>query len=298
MAAVKGFSVRFRGKRLFSIYIPNIFLYLFLGLMVAFTALPLIYVISSAFKPLDELFLYPPKFFVRRPTLENFSDLFSAFDNTAVPFSRNIFNSLFITIATVAVTVVMSAMAAYGLVKQKPKGSGFIFTLILTALMFSPHVTQIPNYVIVKGLHLIDTYWALILPKIAVAYNVFLMKQFLEQMPDALLEAARLDGANEWQAFWRIVMPYLKPAWATLVVFSFVSNWNDYFSPLVFTTSESMKTLPLAVQSIAGGPGAAALSTMGAMAASTLLMTLPTIVVYTLMQGRVLKTMGYSGIKS
>ena len=164
--------------------------------------------------------------------------------------------------------------------------------------MFSPHVTQIPNYVIVKGLHLIDTYWALILPKIAVAYNVFLMKQFLEQMPDALLEAARLDGANEWQAFWRIVMPYLKPAWATLVVFSFVSNWNDYFSPLVFTTSESMKTLPLAVQSIAGGPGAAALSTMGAMAASTLLMTLPTIVVYTLMQGRVLKTMGYSGIKS
>ncbi len=298
MAAVKGFSVRFRGRRLFSIYLPNVFLYAFLTLVVAFTALPLIYVISSAFKPLDELFLYPPKFFVRRPTFENFSDLFSAFNNTDVPLTRNIFNSLFVTIVIVVLTVVFSGMAAYGLVKLKPKGSSFIFTLILTALMFSSHVTQIPNYVIVKNLNMINTYWALILPKIAVAYNVFLMKQFLEQMPDALLEAARLDGADEWHIFCKIVMPYLRPAWGTLVVFSFVSNWNDYFSPLVFTNSEVMKTLPLAVQSIAGGPGAAALSTMGAMAASTLLMTMPTILVYTLMQGRVLKTMGYSGIKS
>lgn len=117
--------------------------------------------------------------------------------------------------------------------------------------MFSPHVTQIPNYMIVKNLGLINTYWALILPKIAVAFNMFLVKQFLEQMPDAYLEAARLDGANEWQLFWKIVMPYVRPAWATLVVFSFVGNWNDYFSPLVFTNSDAMKTLPLAIQSIA-----------------------------------------------
>ena len=127
---------------------------------------------------------------------------------------------------------------------------------------------------------------------------MFLVKQFLEQMPDAFLEAARLDGATEWQLFWKIVMPFIKPAWATLVVFSFVSNWNDYFSPLVFITKTALKTLPLAVQTISGGPGAAALATAGAMAASTLIMTLPTIIVYTIMQGRVLSTMAYSGIKA
>lgn len=199
---------------------------------------------------------------------------------------------------TVVLTVIVSAMAAYGMVKHHPRGSNLIFNLILVALMFSPHVTQIPNYMIVKNLGLINTYWALILPKIAVAFNMFLVKQFLEQMPDAYLEAARLDGANEWQLFWKIVMPYVRPAWATLVVFSFVGNWNDYFSPLVFTNSDAMKTLPLAIQSIAGGPGAASLATAGSMAASTFIMTLPTVLIYTLMQSKVLSTMSYSGIKA
>lgn len=298
MAAVKGFSVRFRGKHLFFINIPQILLYVFLGLFVCFTALPLIYVISTAFKPMDELFLYPPRFFVRNPTMSNFGDLFAALDNTSVPFSRAIFNSLFTSAVTVVLTVIVSAMAAYGMVKHHPRGSNLIFNLILVALMFSPHVTQIPNYMIVKNLGLINTYWALILPKIAVAFNMFLVKQFLEQMPDAYLEAARLDGATEWQLFWKIVMPYVRPAWATLVVFSFVGNWNDYFSPLVFTNSDAMKTLPLAIQSIAGGPGAASLATAGSMAASTFIMTLPTVLIYTLMQSKVLSTMSYSGIKA
>ncbi len=298
MAAVKGFSVRFRGKHLFFINIPQILLYVFLGLFVCFTALPLIYVISTAFKPMDELFLYPPRFFVRNPTMSNFGDLFAALDNTSVPFSRAIFNSLFTSAVTVVLTVIVSAMAAYGMVKHHPRGSNLIFNLILVALMFSPHVTQIPNYMIVKNLGLINTYWALILPKIAVAFNMFLVKQFLEQMPDAYLEAARLDGANEWQLFWKIVMPYVRPAWATLVVFSFVGNWNDYFSPLVFTNSDAMKTLPLAIQSIAGGPGAASLATAGSMAASTFVMTLPTVLIYTFMQSKVLSTMSYSGIKA
>ena len=298
MAAVKGFSVRFRGKHLFFINIPQILLYVFLGLFVCFTALPLIYVISTAFKPMDELFLYPPRFFVRNPTMSNFGDLFAALDNTSVPFSRAIFNSLFTSAVTVVLTVIVSAMAAYGMVKHHPRGSNLIFNLILVALMFSPHVTQIPNYMIVKSLGLINSYWALILPKIAVAFNMFLVKQFLEQMPDAYLEAARLDGANEWQLFWKIVMPYVRPAWATLVVFSFVGNWNDYFSPLVFTNSDAMKTLPLAIQSIAGGPGAASLATAGSMAASTFIMTLPTVLIYTLMQSKVLSTMSYSGIKA
>lgn len=198
----------------------------------------------------------------------------------------------------VLLTVIVSSMAAYGLVKHRPVGSGFLFSLVLAALMFDTHVTQIPNYMIVRSLGLIDTMWALILPKIAVAFNLFLIKQFLEQMPDTFLEAARIDGASEMTIFVKIVMPFLKPACATLVLFSFVSNWNDYFSPLVFTTSDAMKTLPLAVQSIAGGPGAASISTSGAMAAATLVLIIPTILVYLFTQKRVLSTMSYSGIKA
>lgn len=298
MAAVKGFSVRFRGRHLFFFNFSRFLLFLFLGLLVCFTALPLIYVVSTAFKPLDELYVFPPRYFAQKPTLYNFTSLFNALDSSVVPFSRYIFNSLFTASVTVFCTVMVSCLAAYGLVKHRPKGGNFIFNLIIVALMFSPHVTQIPNYMVVKTLGMLNTYWALIIPKIAVAFNVFLVKQFLEQMPDAYLEAARLDGAGEWQLFHKIVMPYIRPAWATLVVFSFVSNWNDYFSPLIFISKNALKTLPLAVQTIAGGPGAASLSTAGAMAAASLIMILPTIIVYTFMQGRVINTMAYSGIKA
>ena len=298
MAAVKGIHVRIGKRHLFSFNISTVFLFLFLFLIVCFTALPLIYVISTAFKPLHELVAYPPRFFVRNPTAQNFNDLFSTLSSASVPFTRYIFNSLFTAGTTVALTVLISCMAAYGLVKRRPAGSGFLFSLVLAALMFDTHVTQIPNYMIVRSLGLIDTWGALILPKIAVAFNLFLIKQFLEQMPEAYLEAARIDGASEWIIFNRIVMPFLRPAWATLILFSFVSNWNDYFSSLVFTTSDDMKTLPLAVQSIAGGPGAASISTQGAMAASTFVLTIPTILVYTLTQRKVLTTMSYSGIKA
>ena len=296
MAAVNGKNVRLFGHHLFYFKTSHFFVILFLTALVCFMMMPLVYLVCTAFKPLDELYLFPPRFFVSRPTVSNFLDLFSAFDSMAVPFTRYIFNSLFVTVINVTLTVLVSSSAAYGLVKHHPRGGNFIFTLVLTALMFSGHVTQISNYMIVKTLGFIDTYAALIVPKIAVAYNMFLIKQFLEQMPDAYLEAARLDGANEWMLYTKIVLPFLKPACATLVVFSFVSNWNDYFSPLIFITKAELKTLPLAVQNIAG-VGAASLTTAGAMAAATFIVSLPTIIVFTIMQGKVMSTMAYSGIK-
>ncbi len=298
MATVSGHTLRIAGKKIITVKPAKCVLFLVLLAFVCFTALPLIYMVSQALKPLDELYLFPPTFFTAKPTLNNLEKLFSSLDSSAVTFTRYIFNSIFTAGVTVFFTVIVCCMAAYGLVKHKPDGGGIIFALILAALMFSSHVTQIPNYIIVEKLGLIDTYLSLILPKIAVAYNMFLVKQFIEQMPDAYIEAARIDGASEIKIFTKIVMPYLKPAWATLVVFSFVSNWNDYFSPLVYITRAEMKTLPLAVQTIAGGPGAAALSTAGTMAAATLVMTLPVIIVYTAMQGKVLSTMAYSGIKT
>lgn len=278
-----------------SISFKMVLLYLFMGLLVLFTSLPLIYMISTAFKPYDELFLYPPRFFVRKPTLQNFVDLFTALDSTVIPFSRYVFNSLFTTVVTVFATVIVCSMGAFAIAKYKLPYANTIFNIVIAALMFSPHVTQIPNYLIVSKLHLLNTYWALIIPKIAVAYNLFLMKQFIEQIPDTYLDAARIDGAGEFKIFWQIIMPMCKPAWSTLIVFSFVSNWNDYFSPLIFINRQELKTLPLVLQSLAGGPGQVARS--GALAAATFVVTIPTIIVFLIMQSRVMKTMAYSGIK-
>ena len=272
----------------------RIVLYIIMISLVAFTSLPLVYVVCTAFKPLNELFIYPPRFSVKSPTMQNFSDLLMSLGTSAVPFSRFIFNSLLVTCLTVFLTVFICSMGAYGLTKHRPFGSKFIFSIIIGALMFSPHVTQIPRYMVVNYMSLIDTYSSLILPNIAVAYNFFLMKQFIEQFPTELIEAARIDGAGELRIYSRIVMPAIKPAWCTLIMLTFVSTWNDYYSPLVFTTSQNMKTLPLALQTISGGN----ISRMGATSAATLLMIIPTIIVFLIMQKRVMQTMVHSGIKA
>lgn len=269
---------------------------IFMLLLVCFTALPMVAMICRAFMPLDELYLYPPRIIVRKPTMSNFAGLLTSLNASAVPFSRYIFNSLFTTAATVVLSIFVCCAGAYGLSKFRPKGSDTLFAIITAALMFSVYVTQIPNYLIVTGMGLVNSFWALILPKVAVAYNFFLIKQFADQLPDSILEAARIDGAGELYTFWRIAMPLLKPAWSTLAVFSFVSNWNDYFSALVFINKDAMKTLPLALQTLAGGAGVVARS--GSVGAATLLTTLPTIIVFCVMRGRVMQTMTYSGIKS
>ena len=286
----------FKGQWL-HITFSRVLLYLVMILLVCFTVLPLVYVVVTAFKPLDELFVYPPRFYVKNPTTKNFSDLVVSLGSSTVPFTRYAFNSIVITLAIVLATVIVSSIAAYSLVKFKPVGGKFIFDLILIALMFSAHVTKIPSYMIVNGLGLINTYWALILPHIAVAYNCFLMRQFIQQYPDELIEAARIDGAGELRIFIQMVMPALAPAWSTLVVFSFVNNWNDYFSPLIYVTSQAMKTLPLALQTISGGAAGMSVGRAGAVSAATLLMTAPTVIIFTVMQGKVMETMTYSGIK-
>ena len=290
----KRFHIRNALKR---ITFGKVVLYVFMIAMVSFTALPLIYVANTAFKPLDELYKFPPQYFVHNPTTENFKDLLVALGSNSVPFTRYIFNSLFVTVITVCCTVIVSALTAYALTKLKPKGSKAIFSLVLAALMFSAHVTKIPSYMVVNALGLIDTYWALILPSIAVAYNVFLMKQFCEQFPNEILEAGRVDGASELHIFWKIVMPALAPAWATLIVFSFVSSWNDYFSPLIYITDQAMRTLPLAIHTIGGGTGGTSLARAGAVAASSFVMILPTVILFTILQGKVMETMTHSGIK-
>jgi len=280
------------GKINIRIKASRVALYTFILLLVSFTSLPILYTISTAFKPIDELFRFPPRFLVQNPTFNNFSDLFSALDSKTVPFTRYVANSMFAAGTTVLLTVIVSSMGAYAVAKLKPRGSALFSTIIIAALMFSGHVTLIPNYIVVNSLGLVNTLWALIIPKIAIAYNFFLMQQFMVQVPDTIIESAKIDGASNLRTFWRIVMPNLKPAWATLVVFSFVANWNDYFTPLIMITSQQLKTIPVALQNLGS-----TIAVAGAVSAATFIMIIPTILIYVVMQKQVMQTMMHSGIK-
>ncbi len=272
--------------------------YLFMLALVAFTLLPLVYVVSTAVKPMEELFLYPPRFLPKRVTFHNFHDLLGALSSSDVPFLRYVVNSLVVSVSTVALTIVVSAMGAYAIAKLRPSGGRTIMALVIAALMFSPQVTMIPSYMVINTLGLVDTTLALILPKIATSFSFFLMERFMVQVPGALIEAAQIDSASQWQIFWRIVMPGVKPAWATLIVFTFISSWNDYMTPLIYINQQQLKTLPLALQLLSGGAGAASLGRAGAVAAATFLMIVPVVVVFVLMQRQVIETMTYSGIKA
>lgn len=284
-------------RRLRRVSPGRIVVYLFMLALVVFMALPMVYVVVTAFKPLDELYKFPPQFYVENPTVNNFFDLFSSLESADTPFVRYLFNSVLVTVLIVILTTLVCSMGAFGLVKHTPPGASVISGIVVASLMVVPQVTTIPTFMIVNGLGLMDTFWALVLPKVAVAFNFFLVQQFMGQVPNSLLESARLDGATELGVFFRIIMPMLRPVISTLVMFSFTSAWNDYFSALVYTTKDSMKTLPLALQSIAGGVGGAALARSGAVAASSFLMVLPVVIVFLLMQRKVIETMAYSGIK-
>ncbi|MCK9221727.1 MAG: carbohydrate ABC transporter permease [Limnochordia bacterium] len=270
-------------------------LFILMTALGVFQLLPLIFMVSHAFKPLDELFLFPPRFFVRNPTLDNFSDLLVATSGTWVPFSRYLFNSVFVSVVVVLGSVLISSLCAYPLAKHhRMPGRDFIFNVIVSALMFPGAVTTIPGYLVINALGLIDKYWALILPALAAPMSMFLMRQFMMQIPDSLIDAAKVDGASELDTFLKVVVPFAKPAWATVTIFAFMGVWNDAWAPVVYMRTEAMKTLPVAIQTIAGG----GIGRAGAAAAASLLMTAPVIIIFLILQSQVLSTMAYSGIKA
>ncbi len=277
------------------ITVSRILVYVFMLALVAFTALPLVYVVVSAFKPLDELFIFPPRFFVKNPTLGNFSELLLAMDSGSVPFTRYVFNSLWISVVTVFLTVVICSMGAFALTKIRLPAGKLIFNIIVATLMFSPPVTQVTNYLIIQHLGMLDTSLSLIIPKLAGSYYIFLLKQNFGEIPDALLEAAKIDGCGYAGLYWKIIMPTTRPAWATAIVFAFVASWNDFTGPMYYIQTSVKKTLPLALQMLQGGAGQVA--RQGAFNAATLITTLPTIIVFTAMQSKVIDTMNHAGIK-
>ena len=280
-----------RHKRLGRSLGGSIALFTFLGLMGAFMALPLIYAISNAFKPLDELFVFPPKFFVRNPTWDNFSDLFTIMGKSWMPFSRYIFNTVLITAVGTFGCVLFTSMGAYALAKGHFPGNKTIFNVVVVSLMFSGYVTAIPNYLVLAELDWIDTYFSVIIPAFGMPMGLFLTKQYMESIPDSLLEAARIDGAGEFRIFWKIVMPMSRPAWVTVIIFSVQSLWNSKASNLIY--SEDLKTLPYALQQILNG----GIARTGVGSAVTVIMMIVPIVTFIVAQRQVMETMASSGLK-
>ncbi len=266
-------------------------IYLVMAVFAVAMAFPLVFSIASSLKPLDELFRFPPRVFPQNPTLDNYSDLIVVLGQSWVPFSRYLVNTVFITAVGTFGHVLIASMAAFVLAKYDFPGGKTFFNIVVTALMFSGYVTGIPNYVIMSKMKMIDTYWAVILPAFAAPIGLFLMKQFMEGIPDALIEAAQIDGAKQGRIFWQIVMPNVKPAWLTIIIFSVQNLWNTNAATVIY--SESKKTLVYALQQIQAG----GIARTGLAAAVTVIVVLVPISIFILSQSQILETMASSGLK-
>ena len=279
------------GKKLNRSMAGNTLLFIIMGISGLFMVLPLVMIVNNALKPLDEIYQFPPRIFVRNPTLTNFSDLFVLMNESWVPFSRYIFNTIIISLGGMLGHVIVASMAAYPLAKHKFPGKALLFSMVVLSMMFSWTVTQIPQYLIISWLGINNTYAALVLPAWAFGMGLYLMKQFMEQLPDSLMESARLQGANEWQIFWQIVMPNVRPAWLTLAIFQFQQMWGNTGG--MFLRNEELKPLQYALQQITSG----GVSRAGAGAAVTFIIAAIPIIFFLICQSSILETMTTFGMK-
>lgn len=258
----------------------------------AFMFLPMVYAISQSLKPLDELWMFPPRFLVQNPSLKNFQELFRLMSESWVPFSRYIFNTAFVSVAGTGGHLLFASLAAYAMTKINFPGRKGMFQLVYYSLMFNATVTALSNFIIMSALHMIDTYWSLIIPAFGQTLGFYLMRQFMETtVPDVVLESARLDGAKELTIYWRIVMPMVRPAWLTLIVYCFQGLWNSGTS--VYIYSEELKTFNYAIQQILAG----GIVRSGAAAAATVIMMLVPVTVFVITQSNIIETMASSGLK-
>ena len=279
------------GRRLNRSYGGDAFIIAILTVFGLFFAYPLVFAINNAFKPLNEIFRFPPTLFVKRPTINNFQDLFILMSKSWVTFSRYIFNTVFITVVGTVGLIIVASMRAFVVSKYKFPGAKIFFNGVIITLMFSGYVTAIPNYLVMAKLGWVDTFLSVIVPAWAMPMGFFLLKQFIDTIPDTLLEAAKVDGAKEFRIFYFIVLPMIKPAWLTVMIFSVQNLWNARASNYIY--SEQLKTLPYSLgQIITGG-----IARAGVGAAVTLFVMIVPLVMFIFAQSNVLQTMANSGIK-
>ena len=270
--------------------------YLYLIPIAVIMALPILMIVLNAFKPLDELNAYPPRFFVRMPTWENFRRLFSATQGSSVPISRYLFNSIVVTLIVVVCTVVICVAAGYVLSKKRFKYKKFLFSLNTLALMFVPVAVAIPRYLVIVFTGMYDSFWAQIIPLLAMPVGLFLLKQFIDQIPDALIAAAVIDGADDFTILRRIIIPIIMPAVATVAMMAFQAAWNSTEASAMFVENETLKTFAYYMSTLTGATGNT-ISGQGISAAASLILFLPNLILFIILQSRVMNTMAHSGLK-
>ena len=263
--------------------------------LLIFMAMPLVYIANHAFKPMDELFAFPPTFFVKNATLENFEKLIKFSRTSGVPMSRYVFNSLIVTVLTVGLSLLFTTMSAFALAKLKFKGRDMMMNVNQMALMFVATAVLIPRYLVIAKLGLIDNIWAHILPLMAYPVALFLVKQFTEQVPDSLIEAAYIDGASDVTVYRKIVIPMIKPAIATATILVFQQVWTNVETSNYYINDDSMKTLTFYMNSMINVNNTVA--GQGMSAAATLILFIPNLVLFIILQNGVMNTMAHSGIK-
>lgn len=270
----------------------NFFYVFILIIMGLFSVLPMIYCVCTSFKPLDELLIFPPRFFVNRPTVENYFALPGLLSNMRIPLSKYIFNSVFIAFVTTLLYVFISTAAGFVLSKTKLSINKILITGVQVALLFNAFTLAIPRYLIYSYMNIVDTYWVYILPYCASTMGVFLMKQYIDaSVPDTILEAAKIDGSGQIRIFWQIIVPMVKPCIMTLTLFGFQGIWSTVPEGTIF--SENLKTLPTIMANINSG----GIARSGSAMAVTVIMMIPPIVIYLVTQSNVLESMNSAGIK-
>ena len=270
--------------------------YIILIPMAIFMLLPIVYIFNQALKPIDELIMFPPRFFVMKPTLKNFTDLFRAASSTGVPMTRYLFNSLVVTLVMIGLTLVITTSTAYALSKKEFKLKRTLFRANQTALMFVAVAVAIPRYLIIDTVGLTDSYLVHVIPYLAMPVGLFLVKQFIDQVPDELIEAAKLDGANDWHIMRYIIFPLIKPALATVAILTFQFIWGSTESSNLYIITETKKLFSFYLTTLTANQ-AVSIAGAGMAAAAGLIMTVPSLVIFVILQSQVMDTMSHSGIK-
>ena len=258
--------------------------------LVILTGLPIVFIIFHAFKPMEELFAFPPKFITVHPTLDNFRKLFKTSRTAGIPLSKYVFNSLLITASVVFSSLVFSTAAAYALSKLKFKGRAVMLQINQIALMFVPVAVMIPRYLVVNILGMTNTYWAQILPLIPLPVALFLVKQFVDQVPQSLIEAAYMDGAKE-------LLPLIKPAIATAAILVFQQVWTNMEASNYYVNDDGLKTLAFYMNTLTSTTTTNTVAGQGVAAAASLIMFVPNLLLFCILQKNVMNTMAHSGIK-
>jgi ABC-type glycerol-3-phosphate transport system permease component len=291
-------GIRNRGINPAGFHPSQIKFYVLLAPLVLFMLLPVVFVFSQAFKPPDELFAYPPRFLVVQPTFKNFGDLFSKMSTAGVPVSRYLFNSVLITLVTVALSILVSSTAAYALSKKRFALKRTLFAVNTVALMFVPIAVTIPRFLVIEKLGLMNTFSVHFLPVLAMPVGLFLLKQFMDGIPTEVVEAAQIDGASDLQIYSAVILPMIRPAIATIAILTFQATWNNADTSTLYIQNEALKTFAFYLNTLTTtAAGGNIVAGQGLAAAASLIMFVPNLVIFVLLQSQVMSTMAHSGLK-